>query len=98
MHKRVEAPSSRAQSAPAGKGLVDRGVGRTPLKPVVHLPPPSALHLAAAQQFDRVACTMHSMRDLLGFGEPAPSEEQDDEAAAAAEPRPAVIACVSSQK
>lgn len=70
----------RPQSAPA---FVDRGAGRTPLRPVFHMPPPSALHLAAAGQFDRKALALHSLPELLGLGgPPAPTAE---ELAAAAE-------------
>lgn len=51
------------------------------MKPVFHLPPPSALHLAAAGQFDRKAQALHSLPSLLGM-ETGPTEA---ELAAAAE-------------
>ena len=63
---------ARPSSAPAF--LVDRGAGRTPLKPPFTLPPPSALHLAAAGQYDRKALALHSLPTLLGVGGPSPEE------------------------
>jgi hypothetical protein len=76
MRKRVDAPSSRAQSAPATRTLIDRGFGRTPLKPVLILPPPTTIHLAAASQFDRSALKLHSLRELLTDNKSAAEQER----------------------